>query len=246
MIADDEDAERMGIRFLLDKFGFEFDIREATNGQEALARLSESPADILMTDVKMPFLSGIELAARVREEFPDMQIIFFSGYDDFEYVKQALSLQAVDYILKPVNPAEFQKVIARVVDRLNQEEEAATQNRGFWKNYVTSRLLNQVSYDVLCQEYGMRQLRFLEDYTRMILLEFEEDVFGNEITDVRSFALMFESVISCPFDFQDLTPSQGGGSFLWESTGRMSMCGNWHGAFIWQWRRSTRKSVILQ
>ena len=67
MIADDEDAERMGIRFLLDKFGFEFDIREATNGQEALARLSESPADILMTDVKMPFLSGIELAARVRE-----------------------------------------------------------------------------------------------------------------------------------------------------------------------------------
>ena len=209
MIADDEDAERMGIRFLLEKFGFEFEIREAADGANALEQLKEFQADILVTDVKMPFLSGIDLAKQVRRQFPNMEIIFFSGYDDFEYVKQALSLQAVDYILKPVNPTEFQKVIARVVDRLNQEGEAATQNRGFWKNYVTSRLLNQVSYDVLCQEYGMRQLRFLEDYTRMILLEFEEDVFGNEITDVRSFALMFESVISCPFDFQDLTPSQG-------------------------------------
>ena len=129
MIADDEDAERMGIRFLLEKFGFEFEIREAADGANALEKLKEFQADILVTDIKMPFLSGIDLVKQVRRQFPNMEIIFFSGYDDFEYVKQALSLQAVDYILKPVNPAEFQKVIARVVDRLNQEEEAATQKK---------------------------------------------------------------------------------------------------------------------
>jgi len=209
MIADDEDAERMGIRFLLDKFGFEFDIREATNGQEALARLSESPADILMTDVKMPFLSGIELAARVREEFPDMQIIFFSGYDDFEYVKQALSLQAVDYILKPVDPAEFQRVIGQVRERLSRERETESQNVAFLKNYVVARLLNQVAYEKLCQEYEEGRLRFLEEYRRLIVMEFEEDVFGNEISDMRAFYRMFKGVIAGGFDFLDLTPSQG-------------------------------------
>ncbi len=142
MIADDEDAERMGIRFLLCKFGYSFDIREASDGMEALAGLGEFAADILVTDVKMPFLSGIQLAAKVREQFPDMQIIFFSGYDDFEYVKQALSLQAVDYILKPVDPSEFKRVIDRVVERLTQEKETSTQNEAFLKNYVIARLLN--------------------------------------------------------------------------------------------------------
>ena len=72
MIADDEDAERMGIRFLLHKFGYAFEIREAPDGMEALKGLGEFPADILVTDVKMPFLNGIDLAAKVREQFPDL------------------------------------------------------------------------------------------------------------------------------------------------------------------------------
>ena len=209
MIADDEDAERMGIRFLLHKFGYTFEIREAPDGMEALKGLGEFPADILVTDVKMPFLNGIELAAKVREQFPDMQIIFFSGYDDFEYVKQALSLQAVDYILKPVDPVEFNRVIGRVVERLMREKEAITQNEAFLKSYVIARLLNQVSYDKLIQEYGREQLGFLREYTRLIVIEFEEDVFGSVISDIKGFSNLSGGVISGEFDFLDLTPSQG-------------------------------------
>lgn len=209
MIADDEDAERMGIRFLLCKFGYSFDIREASDGMEALAGLGEFAADILVTDVKMPFLSGIQLAAKVREQFPDMQIIFFSGYDDFEYVKQALSLQAVDYILKPVDPSEFKRVINRVVERLTQEKETSTQNEAFLKNYVIARLLNQVSYEKLCQEYGEERLDFLREYTRLMVAEFEEDVFGTVISDMKMFVKLFEDAIPCAFDFLDLAPSQG-------------------------------------
>jgi Response regulator containing CheY-like receiver domain and AraC-type DNA-binding domain len=188
MIADDEDAERMGIRFLLHKFGYAFEIREAPDGMEALKGLGEFPADILVTDVKMPFLNGIDLAAKVREQFPDMQIIFFSGYDDFEYVKQAFSLQAVDYILKPVDPAEFNRVIGRVVERLTREKETITQNEAFLKSYVIARLLNQVSYEKLIQEYGKEQLCFLREYTRLIVIEFEEDVFGSIISDIKAFS----------------------------------------------------------
>lgn len=208
MIADDEDAERMGINFLLNKFGYMFTIREASDGMEALRGLEDFPADILLTDVKMPFLDGIGLAAKVREKYPEIQIIFFSGYDDFEYVKQALSLQAVDYILKPVDPAEFQRVIGRAV-KLLHEKETAVQNTGVLKSYVITRLLNQVSYEKLVQENGEGQLLFLKEYTRLILIEFEEDVFGNVISDIKAFCSLVKGAIPGSFDFLDLTPSQG-------------------------------------
>lgn len=209
LIADDEDEERMGIRFLLNKFGFPFEVEEAADGAQALAMLEQEPADILLTDVKMPFLDGIGLATQVRRRFPDMQIIFFSGYDDFEYVKQALSLRAVDYILKPVNPAEFQRVIAKVAARLSMDEEESSQNQAFQENYVITRLINQISWDKLCQEYGEERLEFLNAYTRLVILQFDQDVFGNVISDVKAFAELFESVIPCGYDFLDLNPSQG-------------------------------------
>lgn len=216
MIADGEDEERRGIRFLLDKFGFEFEIAEAADGAQALKALEEFPADILLTDVKMPFLNGLELAARVREQYPAVQIIFFSGYDDFEYVKQALSLQAVDYILKPVNPSEFQKIFRLVLERLTRGQEQAEsqslarQHRiALTRNYVLARLLNQVPYEKISLEYGEDQLAFLKEYTRLILVEFEEDVFGNAIPEPKLYAGKMGELLPCSFDFLDLTPSQG-------------------------------------
>lgn len=77
MIVDDEDDERFGIRYLLNKFEFEFCFIEAENGMEALEKLSENPVDILLTDVKMPFLDGLELSKIVREKFPETEIVFF-------------------------------------------------------------------------------------------------------------------------------------------------------------------------
>lgn len=124
MIADDEDGERIGIQYLLNKLGFEFNIIEAEDGKEALRKLEECAVDILMTDVRMPFIDGLELSEIVRNRFPDTEIIFFSGYDDFSYVKQALSIQAVDYILKPVNPEEFKKVIDLVIARIERKRQS--------------------------------------------------------------------------------------------------------------------------
>lgn len=209
LIADDEQDERAGIRFLLNRCGFEFEIEEAVDGKEALEKLKEKPADILLTDVKMPFMNGIELATEARTLLPGIQIIFFSGYDDFEYVRRALSLQAVDYILKPVNPAEFEKVIALVVDRIRQEEEADSHFRRFHQTYVLSRLLNQVPLDKLRQEYKAEQLTFLEQYRRLILMEFDGDFFGKDVVDVQAFAGMFGEMLSCDYDFLDVNPSQG-------------------------------------
>lgn len=93
LVADDEKLERDLIRFLLTRdFSGRFRILEAAHGEKALNLIRQEKVDILLTDVQMPFLSGIELARGARLLTPDMEILFFSGFDDFEYVKNALLL----------------------------------------------------------------------------------------------------------------------------------------------------------
>ena len=96
LIADDEADERTLIRFLLNDFRNTFHILEAQNGRDALELLTNNYVDILLSDIQMPFLSGIELVSQVKEKNPDIEVLFFSGYDDFSYVKAALSLKAVN------------------------------------------------------------------------------------------------------------------------------------------------------
>ena len=96
LVADDEADERALIRFLLGDFDKDIEVLEARNGKEALNVIQQKEIDILISDIQMGFMTGIELAAKVRETYPDMEILFFSGYDDFEYVRSALSLRAVN------------------------------------------------------------------------------------------------------------------------------------------------------
>lgn len=208
MIADDEDEERRGIRFLLGRCGFSFEIMEAVDGRDALEKLGEFPADILMTDVKMPFMDGIALATEARKRYPGLQLIFFSGYDDFDYVKKALSLQAVDYILKPVNPEEFQKTIATVRERIARKQDADAASLHFQQNYVLARLLNKTRTEKLHQEYKNGQLSFADAYTRLLLMEFEEDFFGKDVADVREFLDALEGTLTDDVKFLDINPSQ--------------------------------------
>lgn len=120
LVADDEKLERDLIRFLLTRdFPGKFHIMEAAHGEEALTLIRQEKVDILLTDVQMPFRSGIELAQEARLLEPDMEILFFSGFDDFDYVRGALLLRAVNYILKPVNPEEFQQIISGILSQLD-------------------------------------------------------------------------------------------------------------------------------
>ena len=122
LIADDETDERTLIRFLLNEYKNTFHILEAKNGREALLLLTDNHVDILLSDIQMPFLNGIDLVSQVKEKNPDIEVLFFSGYDDFSYVKAALSLKAVNYILKPVDPDEFHKLLTEIVDRLDSRK----------------------------------------------------------------------------------------------------------------------------
>ena len=77
------------------------------DGLAAKELLDQEMADILISDVRMPFMDGLELTRYAREKNPDIRVIIISGYDDFRYAQEAIKLGAMDYLLKPVDPEEL-------------------------------------------------------------------------------------------------------------------------------------------
>ena len=103
VVADDEDVLREAVCTMVPwaELGFSL-VGSAGNGLDALQLVEKREPDLLLTDIRMPFISGIELARQVREIRPAMNIAFLSGYDDFEYAKQAIQYNIISYMLKPL------------------------------------------------------------------------------------------------------------------------------------------------
>ncbi|WP_135549217.1 response regulator [Paenibacillus cymbidii] len=122
IIVDDEATTRYGLRVCVDwnAYGIEI-VGEAGGGEAGLQLAEQLRPDIVLTDVKMPGMDGIEMVGQLRRRFEKMKVIFISGYDDIEYLKQAMKFDAIDYIFKPVNLAELLQVVQKVVD-LSKEE----------------------------------------------------------------------------------------------------------------------------
>ena len=115
VVADDERELRQALIRRVDwkKEGF-IVIGEAENGARALELVEKLEPDLLLTDIKMPFLSGIELAKAVREVRPATQIAFLSGYDDFYYAQQAIQYNIISYMLKPISSIELTRELAQI------------------------------------------------------------------------------------------------------------------------------------
>ena len=99
LIADDESFTRQGIVETMPWKDLNiYDIREAFDGENAFEILKDFEPDIILTDVRMPRLNGIELSFKARELYPNCSIIFMSGYSDKEYLKSAIHLKAISYV----------------------------------------------------------------------------------------------------------------------------------------------------
>ena len=108
LLADDEEEVRKGIIRKIDweNLGFQV-VGDAENGEEALEKIEQLKPDVVMTDIRMPYMDGLTLSKRIRQKYPSTKILIFSGYDDFEYAQQAIKLNVTEYILKPVNVEEL-------------------------------------------------------------------------------------------------------------------------------------------
>jgi two-component system response regulator YesN len=123
MIVDDEPIIRIGLRTLIDwdLHGLTL-IGEASDGEEALEFMNKHRVDILVTDIRMPRMDGLELIRRAKLRQEDIGVLVLSCLDDFSYVKEAMKLGARDYILKPtMEPEELIKILNHIGDQLNNE-----------------------------------------------------------------------------------------------------------------------------
>ena len=208
LVADDEKIGRKGVHFLLDQMDEELDIIEAKNGKEALKYIQNHHLDILLTDIKMPFLDGIELIKEALKVQPHLKIAIFSGYSDFEYAKNALSLGVLEYILKPVNPEEFKTTIKKVigeVDKLHESVKQEEAHEELLKEHILYNLVNGNSIEVIRKQLSGHNFNdFIPPYTRVLLLEFDGNFFG----EVEEFEEKLKENVRLTYEYLNLNLSQ--------------------------------------
>lgn len=122
LLVDDEREIRQGLRLKVDWQGLELRIGgEASNGYEALEWLKDECCDIIITDMRMPVMDGVELLERCAKEYPAVRLIVLTGYDDFQYAHAAIKNRASDLLLKPVTRSDLAGALSKVTGELDKE-----------------------------------------------------------------------------------------------------------------------------
>lgn len=140
LLVDDEPTVRKGMLTCIDwnKHGFTI-VGEAVNGAVALEKALQLKPDIILSDICMPVMDGIQLVERLKEQLPDSKVIIMSGYDEFEYAKSLMRMKVTDYLLKPVAEEELIEVLGKLAKEIADEElkrsEMETANRLLYENF---------------------------------------------------------------------------------------------------------------
>lgn len=184
LIADDESFTRQGIVETMPWKDLNiYDIREAFDGENAFEILKDFEPDIILTDVRMPRLNGIELSFKARELYPNCSIIFMSGYSDKEYLKSAIHLKAISYVEKPIDLEELEEALKFAVSEV-QKSKVIYKNI---KNNIVLDLLdaNNNEIDILLSSH------YSSDYYKQLLDKPSVMVFLNLINPISSDENLF-------------------------------------------------------
>ena len=187
LVVDDEKLERDGIRFLLSMEEGEWEIYEAANGKLALNELRKHPVDLMLTDIKMPHMDGLELSKKAREEYPDLEIFIFSGYGDFAFAQEAIRYGVTDYVLKPVDPDRFhdtiQKIQKEIASRKNKEQQSIKE-KSFLQQYFLLGYIYSGDQERLKEAEGIVDFSVWEQWHCAILIESDEAFFDSASDEV--------------------------------------------------------------
>lgn len=198
LLAEDEFFTRKGLLKHLNFSNIGIDhILEAENGKIALSLANEKKIDILLTDVKMPHMDGIELAKNIRNLYPDCIILFLSGYSDREYLRSALSLRTFRYIDKPVDTDELEKALSDAVHLYNRLNTSTSYNMEETRKQFTCTIIKtasaQTDYTKQLQLLNIPPSAFFDCRTILIQL-----LSTNAIQDSSDFSpILYEAMQQC-------------------------------------------------
>lgn len=147
LLVDDEALIREAIseNIQWEELGFSF-MGACENGKQAIEVMEKEQPDLLLTDINMPFVDGMELTKFVYENYPDTKVIIISGFDEFEYAKNAVKYQVLEYILKPITPMEFLETLQRVKGMFDERRENRKHMKKIRSAYVSNLPIAQGRY----------------------------------------------------------------------------------------------------
>ncbi|MGG1613319.1 response regulator [Paenibacillus phoenicis] len=170
ILADDEEDVREGLLGLIDWEGLGYVVQEtAENGKEAVELVEKHAPDVVVTDIQMPFMNGLQLSEWIRERYPATKIIILTGYEEFEYAQKAIRLGIDEYVLKPFSAGELAEILRKVKLQLD-EEVAAKENvqlltehyrknlpilQSLFLSSLVSRRLQEAEIREKCEHYDL-------------------------------------------------------------------------------------------
>lgn len=196
LLVDDEKFIRKGIRVILEQTDTDFrEIVECINGQEAMKALGEQKFDLVITDIRMPFMDGIALM-REAQSLPDKPVfIVLSGYDDFHYAKEAIQFGAKAYILKPVRPEELVDTLRRVGKFLDESEQQS-QSTERVKNILSQLAENELALILQDESIAQEKVRNMLDALELNIFDSEFHIALLRKTDFHEDAAMYEDFLA--------------------------------------------------
>ncbi|MCK8486982.1 response regulator [Paenibacillus sp. MBLB2552] len=170
ILADDEEDVREGLLSLIDWESLGYTVMEtAENGKEAAELVEKHTPDVVVTDIQMPFMSGLQLSEWIREQYPATKIIILTGYEEFEYAQKAIRLGIDEYVLKPFSAGELAEILSNVKMQMD-EEMAAKENvqiltehyrknlpilQSLFLSSLVSRRLQEAEIREKCEHYDL-------------------------------------------------------------------------------------------
>lgn len=178
IIADDDQWIREGLTKVVqwNSLGFEV-AASVASGKEALEYLKSHTADVILTDINMPEMTGLELILEAKKCCPSLKSVIISGYSEFEYAKSAIDLKVESYLLKPLSPAEISNVFASIKKTLDGMKEAGADesSRKIKREYELMQILNQKASSTL--DFG--RLAGNEKYCELVFIKLFEAISTN-------------------------------------------------------------------
>lgn len=204
LIVDDENIERQGIKRLINSYALPFQVTLASSGKMALDFIRSNAVDLMLTDVRMPIMDGLQLAEAALNEKANLQIVLISGFSEFEYAKTAMKLGVKDYLLKPVNPVEFRNTMTRIAEQIMKQNDKKDKEQFTdlqMRKYVLTCLLNGTPSEFQRMEQRREiSIAFLKVYRRVFRLNFEDNFLNNIGVTNRIYQYLTKAVPG-KFDF---------------------------------------------
>lgn len=190
VICDDEKTIRNGLKHLIDGSGTKLKVEGmASNGFEAFNLISEIKPDVVLMDINMPGISGLEVIEKSSAISPFTKYIIISGYDEFEYVRKALKLKAFDYLLKPVDRNNLFVVTENACNACNLEKIALSANKPDEKRTVADEAIQYIYRNYGIPELSLsslaKNLHISESYLTRVIKKEADMNFSELLTKVR-------------------------------------------------------------